>query len=424
MALAPDLAPDVALATGLAVALGCGLLIGLERERRKGEGDDRAAAGVRSFTIAALAGALAQASGMAALVVAGALLVGALAAIAYARSHSHDPGLTTEIALFATYLIGVQCLRDAAIGAACGVALAVLLAARQPLQRFAREGLTEAELHDGLLLAALALVVLPLVPDTPIAWLGGARLRPLALLVLLILALQAAGHVALRVGGERVGSALAGFFSGFVSSTATIAALGSQARAHRGATAHLAGGAVLSTAATWVQVLLIAVALAPGAGLALLPAAGAGLVTALACGAVLLWHAHRDGSSAASPVADRRPLRPREALLVAALLGGVTILVAGARRLFGETGLYASVALAGLGDAHSPVASLASLYADAQLEARVLVGGALLAVTTNSATRLVTAFVAGGPAYGIRVAVALVLGLGAAWAAGVAAGLA
>ena len=31
---------------GLAVALGCGLLIGLERERRKREGSDREAAGV------------------------------------------------------------------------------------------------------------------------------------------------------------------------------------------------------------------------------------------------------------------------------------------------------------------------------------------------------------------------------------------
>ena len=49
------------------MALGCGLLVGLERERRKGDGDDRAAAGVRSFTVATLAGALAHAIGPAAL---------------------------------------------------------------------------------------------------------------------------------------------------------------------------------------------------------------------------------------------------------------------------------------------------------------------------------------------------------------------
>ena len=37
------------------VALGAGLLVGLERERRKGQGDDRQAAGLRTFTVAALA---------------------------------------------------------------------------------------------------------------------------------------------------------------------------------------------------------------------------------------------------------------------------------------------------------------------------------------------------------------------------------
>jgi uncharacterized membrane protein YhiD involved in acid resistance len=44
-----------------AVALGAGLLIGIERERRKGAGPDRALAGVRTFTLTSLAGALAQA---------------------------------------------------------------------------------------------------------------------------------------------------------------------------------------------------------------------------------------------------------------------------------------------------------------------------------------------------------------------------
>ena len=42
----------------LAVALGIGLLIGAERERRKGEGPSRSPAGIRTFTVASLAGAI------------------------------------------------------------------------------------------------------------------------------------------------------------------------------------------------------------------------------------------------------------------------------------------------------------------------------------------------------------------------------
>ena len=75
---------------GPAVALGCGL-IGLERERRKDRGADRAAAGVRSFSIVALLGAPGAGGGRGGLVPVGALVVGAMAALAYARSRSRDP---------------------------------------------------------------------------------------------------------------------------------------------------------------------------------------------------------------------------------------------------------------------------------------------------------------------------------------------
>ena len=84
---------------------------------------------------------------------------------------------------------------------------------------------------QALPLSALALVLLPLAPAAPLAWLGGMAPRTMLLTVLLILALQAAGHVALRLLGVRAGLALSGLYSGFVSSTFTIAAMGAPARA-------------------------------------------------------------------------------------------------------------------------------------------------------------------------------------------------
>src|SRR6185369_6671616 len=60
---------------GVGVALGCGLLIGIERERRKGRGPARALAGVRTFALAAMLGVIAKAIDEPALIAAGALLV-------------------------------------------------------------------------------------------------------------------------------------------------------------------------------------------------------------------------------------------------------------------------------------------------------------------------------------------------------------
>jgi uncharacterized membrane protein YhiD involved in acid resistance len=95
------------LLTGLALALGLGLLIGVERERRKGEGAQRRFAGLRTFALVALCGATAQSLQQPLLTLAAALLVVLLIAMAYWRDRSDDPGVTTEVALFLTFLLGV-----------------------------------------------------------------------------------------------------------------------------------------------------------------------------------------------------------------------------------------------------------------------------------------------------------------------------
>jgi uncharacterized membrane protein (DUF4010 family) len=403
---------------GLLVALGCGILVGLERERRKGEGDDRAAAGIRTFTVAALSGAMAQGLGQPGLVLMGALLVLALVTVAYYKSRSRDPGLTTELALFATYLIGVQAVLSPPLGAACGAGLAVLLAARQRLHWFATHWLSSEEWRDALMLAALGLVFLPLLPNTPQAWLGNINLRPLGAMVLLILLLQAVGHVALRVAGPRFGLAASGFVSGFVSSTATVASLGSRARREPGLVGLLAAGAVMSSAATWIQVLVITAALSGSATRLLAPLAVAGLACALAAGIGLLVFAGRRApmptAAAGGGDAARGPLRLREALIVAALLSAVTLVAASAREQFGAGGVYATAALAGLADAHSPVASAVALFAAGSLSQGELLWCVLLALSANSVMRLFVAFTAGGAAYGARVAPGLLLALAAA----------
>lgn len=363
----------------------------------------------------ALLGALAQAGGSAWLVGAGALGVSLLVAAAYWRSRSRDPGLTTELALVATYFVGVQSVIMPVLGAGCGAALALVLALRSRLHHVARQLLSEAEVRDGLMLAGLALVVLPLVPPAPIAWLGGLQPRPLVVLVLLILVLQAAGHVALRLAGPRAGLAASGFFGGFVSSTATIAALGSRVRDEPAARGALAGAAILSTAATWVQVLAMAAAVAPAAALTLAPAALAGLAVATALGGLRLATAARVSTPTAERT-DHGPLRLREALAVALLLSLVTLVVAGARHAFGDAGLFAGAALAGFADAQSPIGTLSTLFASGAIDARGLWLGVMLAVTANGLTRLVAATAAGGAAYGLQVGAAIVAGTGIAWA--------
>jgi uncharacterized membrane protein (DUF4010 family) len=400
------------LLTGLAAALGSGLLIGLERERHKPRGGRREAAGLRTYTLASVAGGLAQAMALPGLLVATTLAVTTLAAISLARGR--DPGLTRALALLVTCLIGALCVQAPLLGAPAAVVLTALLAARTRLHRFATEMLREEELHDGLLLGALALVVLPLMPQQPLPWLAGMKAHSLMGLMLLLLALQAVGHVALRLAGPQAGLALSGLLSGLVSSTATIAAMGAKARHQPALRLACASGAVMSTCATWLQAQAMLFAMAPQLALAVLPLAVLGIVV---CGGLgwLLARRSREleahAGIATDPASQRGPLRLREALLLSLMLSGVAVAVSWARGQFGATGLYGAVALAAFADVHAPIASLAGLQSGAGISLRQALIGLLLAFLCNSVTRGVTAVAAGGWGFARQVIPALTLPL-------------
>src|SRR5262249_41925278 len=116
----------------LAMALGVGLLIGLERVRGKAPGPACAAAGVRTVALPALAGALALEIGGEVVLVAVAVFVALLTALAYRRTANADPGLTTEMALLATLLLGAFAMREPAVAAGAGIVVALPLASRAP----------------------------------------------------------------------------------------------------------------------------------------------------------------------------------------------------------------------------------------------------------------------------------------------------
>lgn len=403
---------------GLLVALGVGLLVGVERERRKGRGPSRQAAGLRTFALASVAGALAQSLAPGALVAIGAAGVAALAALAYWRSMrgpapKRDPGLTTELALLVTYLVGVQCAVEPAVGAGSGALLAALLAARERLHHWATEVLTDLEVRDALVLSALALVIVPLAPSERYVGLGGLSPRTVAWLVLVILGLQAMAHVAQRLVGERRALRLAGLLGGFVSSTATIATYGARARSHPAPTARqLAGAATLSGTATWILSLVLAAMVSP----ALLPSLWWPVATGVTVSvAASLWWARDQGTTVTAPPArSLRPLRVREALWVAALLLGVSVAITALQTQFGTRGLLAGTAVAALGDAHSPMASAFGLHASGALAPTQAVNALLVAIGVNTLSRSVVALVAGGRIYGLRVAAGLLASLAAA----------
>ena len=135
--------------------------------------------------------------------------IGGAALLSYTRSRDVDPGLTTEVALVTVFLLGALSVTEPVLGAGLGVAVASLLALRTEIHRFARSVITEDELHDLLLLAAAATIVLPLLPDRAVGPYDTLNPFDVWLLVVLVMAIGGGGYVAIRMVGQRAGLPLA-----------------------------------------------------------------------------------------------------------------------------------------------------------------------------------------------------------------------
>jgi uncharacterized membrane protein (DUF4010 family) len=398
---------------GFAIALGIGLLIGADRERRKGEGPVPAAAGIRTFTIVALAGAAGHEIGEVPLV-AVVLGVAALAALSYWRSGAEDPGLTTEMALLLTTLLGALAMVHPALAAAIGVVVAALLHAREKLHSFVRSALTEQELRDAIIFAAATLVVLPLLPDEPLDPFGVINLRLIWIVVILVMAVSGAGYIAVRLLGVRFGLPLSGLASGFVSSAATIGAMAARVKETPDLLRPAAAGAILSTVATVVELalLLAATSMAALAAVAV-PLVCAGVAAVLYGGLFTLWALKHTSSQGGKP---GRAFSPLTALALAAALAVVLVASAALQAWLGEAGIVIAAGVAGFADAHSAAVSAASLVATQKMSAAQAVLPVLAAFTTNTVTKIVLAVTGGSRAFALCVVPGLVLVVAAAWA--------
>jgi uncharacterized membrane protein (DUF4010 family) len=100
----------------------------------------------------ALAGSIAALLGSVAAAVAGVFVALAMFA-SYRRTQVDDPGLTTEVAMLATYLLGLLAKRSPALAGGVGV----VVLAKAHLHHFTRNRLSQQELHDALIFVTAGL---------------------------------------------------------------------------------------------------------------------------------------------------------------------------------------------------------------------------------------------------------------------------
>jgi len=253
---------------GIAIAAGVGLAIGLERGWREIVNREHSAAGIRTFTLAGLLGGLCgylHSNHGANAVLAGLLAITVLTSIAYfiECQRSGAIGLTTEIALIVSYILGVVAgVGHGAMAIGVAVVVALILGLKTEIHGVVRR-LDRVELLATLQLLVLAALVVPNLPNNDVFSVQGSNPRVIGALTLLICFISYVGYFSVQLLGHRRGLLLTATLGGLASSTAVVVGFSRLARSNPQLVRYLGAGATLSCAVMPLRLLLVVGLIAP-----------------------------------------------------------------------------------------------------------------------------------------------------------------
>lgn len=381
-------------------ALLIGALIGLEREFIQQRTDDPEFAGIRTFSLFALLGAVgayvAQEHGIWPFVVAYIMLALLIWASYLGEIYrGHEEGITTEVVALIVPLLGAMVVWDNfELAAALGVITALILALKPTLHNLARR-MSAVDLRATLEFALITAVVLPLLPNRNFGPFEVINPFQIWLLVILVSGIGFLGYILIKILGAEQGVGLTGILGGLVSSTATTVSFAGRSRENPGLSSILARGVILASCIMFPRVMIeVGVVYAPLLNVLSVPLV-AMLIASLG-GVYVLWRRRQeDEQESRERMEVSNPLRFSTALTFALAFVIVLIVVRAANEFFGYAGVYLASALTGVTDVDAITLSVSDLALTGQIEATVATVAILLATLVNTTAKAVIAWVLG-----------------------------
>jgi len=396
---------------GLATAVAVGLLVGLEREQSRSERPGSSFAGIRTYPIFALIGGLATilepvSMWLPLVALAGVITLVSVSYAANVRIHK-DHGVTSEVSVVVTYLLGALATSRGAVEpmstrlllvASLGVTLTFLLSSKEWFHSVAAK-VSRADVYATVKFLIVAVVVLPLLPNRQVGPLDAINPFTLGLMVVMISGLSFVGYVAVHWLGPRHGLLFGAALGGLVSSTAVTLSFAGRTKTQP-ELAPVAAGAIAIASTIMITRVAVLVAIVD---LDLLRALAIPLA-AMAAGALagLGLTYHRDGGDIEAS-ALKNPFELGSAVKFSIVFGVILLATKAAVVYIGETGLYLASALGGITDVDAVTLSTAKLAREG-IALTVAAIAITIAVGVNTLVKIALA-ATGGAALLRRVAV-------------------
>ncbi len=267
----------------LILSLIFGATVGLERQSN--DQSNTALGGIRAYALFALLGSV---SGLLfvnnqtalGLLISGGVIIFMLLYYFLVSPKSDDYGIASEISAIITYLLGLLLMLDIVplqLTVAIFVILMFILSLKSRTSQLVA-GVSPHEMQSFISYAIIALVVLPVLPDTsyklqdiPVlpelmqglnidmgkfSTLDLINPQKIWMVVVLITGIDVFGYILSRMVGSKKGFSVTSFMAGFVSSTSATQSLAQRSKTTEHIN-HLIGAAVLANLASFFQIFLL-----------------------------------------------------------------------------------------------------------------------------------------------------------------------
>ena len=377
---------------GVLISMGIGLILGLEREYDKLK--DQGFAGIRTFPIVAILGfslgnLTEKFTPWLLIVSLGAFILFLAFNHFFQKQEEYGKGLTTNLALIATFVLGVMVSAEFYRDAVATAVIIVTLLSLKTRFRTVISNITSEELFAFIKFSIIALLILPFLPNKTYG--PNDLLNPFEIgsIIVIVSFLNFIGYLLVKYVGSKKGILLTAILGGLISSTAVTWSYASRSMESPELSRKYAAGIIIASAIMFPRLILLAYIF--NNALLTYLALPFGVLT-LVCLVVSLLLIKRDSNKPDTNIKLGNPMNLLNAIGFGVIYVVILFAVFYSNEFFGESGLYYSALIAGLGDTDAITISMAKFSLDGEklkLASTVIIA----AIMSNMLVKLgITAF--------------------------------
>jgi len=374
---------EYSLVSHIILSLIIGFIIGLQRELNNIYRNRKDLAGSRTFALVALLGYLG--AFLNTDIFLGLIVLVGIGYYINAKQDDHK-GITTEVALILTYLLGILIAKDQVLAIFIAVLIVFILNIKDKLVQI-EEKIDKEEVDAAAIFLLITLTVLPILPNETVDKWNLINPFKLWLFVVLVSSISFVGYILSKRYSDK-GIYLTGFLGGLVSSTATTVIFSKRSKENELISKQTAIGIGLANSMMffrvflWVLLLNISLAM-----FIIIP-----FVLASFSGFLYLYILSKGGEKITQKINFTNPFDVFESIKYGLLFGAVFIGIQLGYDYFGNKGIYIVSIIAGISDVDAVTIAMSEMK---NITASVAGLGIIIATISNQISKLFYSFFIG-----------------------------